>query len=1259
LKAGSKLNSGLGVITTLKRLEFTIFGAELMIQMTTTQQVRNILLKRIMILDGAMGTMIQRYKLDEEGYRGKRFADDPNDQKGNNDLLTLTQPQIIREIHQQYLEAGADILLTNTFNSNALSQADYNLTDLVYELNLEAAKLAKEVAIEFTSKTPEQPRFVAGSFGPTNRSASLSPDVNDPGKRLVSFDDLVSAYSEQARGLIDGGVDIFLVETVFDTLNCKAAIFAISEVSREKGVELPLMISGTITDNSGRTLSGQTTEAFYVSISHAPNLISVGLNCALGAEQMRPFIEALSRVAPIPVSAHPNAGLPNEFGNYDQSASEIAELMNDFAMSGFVNIVGGCCGTTPQHIKAIAEVAAKNRPRTVPEPTPYMQLSGLEPVTIRPESNFVNVGERTNVTGSRRFAKLIIDEDYETALSVARDQVEGGAQVLDINMDEGMLDSEKVMVRFLNLIAAEPDIAKLPIMVDSSKWSVVEAGLKCLQGKGIANSISLKEGEEDFIRKGRIIRQYGAAVVVMAFDENGQADTYEKRIAICERAYKILVNTVGFDPHDVILDPNILTVATGIEEHNTYAVDYIRATKWIKANLPHAKVSGGVSNISFSFRGNDPVREAMHSAFLYHAIKAGMDMGIVNPAALDVYEEIPKDLLEKVEDVLLNRNADATEALVRFAENFRSDGKVIKKENLEWRDSPVQERLRYALVKGIVDFIDADTEEARQQFERPIQVIEGPLMDGMNVVGDLFGSGKMFLPQVVKSARVMKKAVAYLIPYIEKEKERSGARGPAGRILMATVKGDVHDIGKNIVGVVLGCNNYEVIDLGVMVPAQKILDTAIEKEVDIIGLSGLITPSLDEMVYVAREMKRRGMKHPLLIGGATTSKIHTAVKVAPEYDGEVIHVLDASRSVPVVGRLLNPAERKIIAGEVANEYARMRTDHAQRQSEKEFVTLEIARENRLDIHYNGYVPPAPKIQGIVKYSGLDLESIRPYIDWTPFFATWEMKGKYPDILKSAKYGDEAKILFEDANQLLEKIISGKLLRANGVAGIWPANSVGDDIVVYRDESKKQIAATVHTLRQQGKKGETVNNLALADFIAPRDSGKSDFLGAFAVTAGIGLPELCAKYEADHDDYLSIMAKALADRLAEAFAEYLHERVRREIWGYASAEKFSTDDLIRENYQGIRPAPGYPACPDHTEKATLFALLNASENTGIILTESFAMLPAASVSGFYFSHPESRYFGLGKIGKDQVSDYAKRKGMGVDEVERWLGVHLNY
>lgn len=1227
--------------------------------MTSSEQIREILKKRILVLDGAMGTMIQEYKLDEAGYRGERFKDFHHDLKGNNDILTLTQPEIVKEIHRKYLDAGADVIFTNTFTSNYPSQADYDCQEFIYELNIEAAKLAKEVATEVTKENPDKPRFVAGSFGPTNRSASLSPDVNDPGKRLITFDELVDAYAEQARGLIDGGVDILLVETIFDTLNAKAAIYAIDEVSKDRGVELPLMISGTITDNSGRTLSGQTTEAFWISISHAPNLLSVGLNCALGAEQMRPFIQAMSRVASVPVSAHPNAGLPNEFGEYDQSAREIAELITDFADSGFVNIVGGCCGTTPTHIKAIADAVANLQPRNVPEPSPYMQLSGLEPVTVRPESNFVNVGERTNVTGSRKFAKLIINEDYETALSIANDQVEGGAQILDVNMDEGMLESEDVMVRFLNLIAAEPDIAKLPIMVDSSKWTVLEEGLKCLQGKGIVNSISLKEGEEDFIKKAELIKRYGAAVIVMAFDEKGQADSYERRIEICERAYRILVDKVKFNPHDIIFDPNILTVATGIEEHNSYAVDYIKATKWIKENLPHAKVSGGVSNISFSFRGNNPVREAMHSAFLYHAIDAGMDMGIVNPGQLEVYEEIPKELLEKVEDVLLNKSPDATDALVTFAESFKSNGKVVRKDNLEWREAPVEERLRHALVKGIVEYIEQDTEEARQKVDRPIQVIEGPLMDGMNVVGDLFGAGKMFLPQVVKSARVMKKAVAYLVPYIEKEKELSGAKGPAGKVLMATVKGDVHDIGKNIVGVVLGCNNYEVIDLGVMVSAQKILDTAIEENVDVIGLSGLITPSLDEMVFVAKEMKRRGMNLPLLIGGATTSKIHTAVKIAPEYEHEVIHVLDASRSVPVVGKLLNEDDRKVLASDVSNEYAEMRASHAAKHSEKEFITLDVARSNRFNGHNNGYLPPSPKKTGITVIDDVSLETLREYIDWTPFFSTWEMKGRYPNILSSEKYGVEATKLFDDANALLDKMIADDSLKARGVVGIWEANAVGDDIEVYSNSNRDEIVATFHTLRQQGKKGDGVNNLALSDFVAPKDSGKADYIGGFAVTAGIGVKELCAAYEADHDDYHSIMVKAIADRLAEAFAEYLHERVRKEIWGYASSEKLSNDELISESYQGIRPAPGYPACPDHTEKETLFRLLDATANAGVSLTESFAMMPAASVSGLYFSHPDSKYFGLGKIGKDQVEDYASRKGMGVDEVERWLGSSLNY
>ena len=1222
-------------------------------------QLKRILAKRILVMDGAMGTMIQEYQLEEKDFRGEQFRTHSLDLKGNNDLLSLTQPEIIKEIHWKYLAAGSDIIETNTFNANSLSQADYNTEAWVYELNLAAAKIAREAAAEFTAKNPGKPRFVAGALGPTNKTGSISPDVNDPGYRAVVFDELVEVYYEQTRGLVEGGVDILLIETVFDTLNCKAAIVAVDNYCTENELEIPVMISGTITDASGRTLSGQTTEAFYISVSHCKNLLSVGLNCALGAEQMRPFIQEMSRVAECFVSAYPNAGLPNEFGEYDETPEEISQYLKDFIDSGFVNIVGGCCGTTPPHIRAIAEVAAVSTPRVVTQREKWMRLSGLESLEIRPDSNFVNIGERTNVTGSRKFARLIRTEAYEEAISVALDQAEGGAQVLDVNMDEGMLDSEAVMERFLNLLAAEPDIARLPFMVDSSKWSVIEAGLKTMQGKGIVNSISLKEGEEIFINQAKKIRQYGAAVVVMAFDEQGQADNYDRRIEICERAYNILTKEVGFPPQDIIFDPNILTVATGIEEHNNYAVDFINATKWIKENLPYAKVSGGVSNISFSFRGNNTVREAMHSAFLYHAIRNGLDMGIVNAGQLEVYEEIPKDLLEKVEDVLLNRSVEATENLLSFAETVKSKGKVEKKEDAAWRMGSVQDRLKHALVKGIVEFIEEDTEEARLQYNRPIQVIEGPLMDGMNVVGDLFGEGKMFLPQVVKSARVMKKAVAHLIPYIEASKEEEGDVGPAGKVLMATVKGDVHDIGKNIVGVVLACNNYEVIDLGVMVSAEKILSEADKHQVDVIGLSGLITPSLDEMVHVAKEMERRNLKTPLLIGGATTSRIHTAVKIAPAYSGSTIHVLDASRSVPVVSNLISEETSETFRSKFRKEYEELKESHARRQTEKRLISYESAKENKLPVDWSSYECPAPSKTGVFVLDAVSLKVLREYIDWTPFFSTWELKGKFPDILNSPRYGSEAKKLMDDALQLLDQIIENGLLKASGVFGLFPCNADGDDLVVYSDETREEVKTVFHTLRQQGQKKSGLPNLSLADFIAPKESGKQDFIGGFAVTAGIGLDEIVKRYEAEHDDYHAIMAKALADRLAEAFAEYLHEQVRKEYWGYADEELFDNEALIKEKYRGIRPAPGYPACPDHTEKGTLFELLKVEESIGLKLTESYAMMPAAAVSGFYFAHPDARYFGLGKISKDQIADYAARKKLPVEEVEKWLAPNLNY
>ena len=1379
------------------------------------KKLKKLLSERILVIDGAMGTMIQRHKLTEKDFRGERFKNYPSDLKGNNDLLSITQPEIIKGIHREYFAAGADIVETNTFNSTVISQADYNMQSLVYELNFESAKIAKEVADEFNKKFPDKPRFVAGALGPTNKTLSLSPNVNDPGYRAVTFDEVADAYYEATCGLIDGGADIILIETIFDTLNAKAAIFGVEKLITERVLDIPVMLSGTIVDQSGRTLSGQTIEAFYTAVSHAKNLVSVGLNCALGAKQMRPFVEDLSNVSEKYLSVYPNAGLPNEMGGYDETPQTMASVLEDFLKSGFVNVVGGCCGTTPDHIKEIAEIVKKYKPRIPIKQEPYLRLSGLEPVVLRPESNFMNIGERTNVTGSKKFARLIKENNYDEALSVARDQVEGGAQVLDVNMDEGMLDSEAAMRKFINLLEAEPDIAKLPIMIDSSKWSVIEAGLKCLQGKGIVNSISLKEGEDVFREHARKVLSYGAAVIVMAFDEKGQADTFDRRIEICKRAYNILTKEIGFPPQDIIFDPNILAIATGIEEHNNYAVDYLEAARWIKQNLPLAKISGGVSNLSFSFRGNDTVREAMHSAFLFHAIKAGMDMGIVNAGQLEVYEEIPKNLLEKVEDVIFNRKSDATEKLIEFAETIKKKDKVEEKTE-DWRNTTVEERLKHALVKGIVDFIDVDIEEIRKKYDQPIEIIEGPLMAGMSVVGDLFGAGKMFLPQVVKSARVMKKAVNILEPYIIKKahppapslkegeqsqkfnwetadpalydllksyakklrdnptkaemviweflkskqlenfkfrrqhiigqyiadfvcldrmlvieidgkihqlpenKESDEVRtlwleskgfkvirfsnedvaiktenvlneileslkkqkshknldsqkdqkvlpleedlGGAGRILMATVKGDVHDIGKNIVGVVLGCNNYNVIDLGVMVHTEIILQTAIDENVDVIGLSGLITPSLDEMVHVAKEMERRGMNIPLLIGGATTSRIHTAVKISPNYSGAVIHVLDASRSVPVVSNLLNEnaVEREKYIQSFKDEYAQLRDDYSKRKSDKNYISLEKARQNKLNIDWQKSEIKKPNNLGLTVLSDFNLASLRDYIDWTPFFMTWELKGKYPTIFEDKNVGSEAKKLFNDANKLLDKIISEKLLTANGVVGLFPANSVGiDDIEIYTDESRTGVKRVLHTLRQQSQKSKSEPNIALADFIAPKESGVEDYIGMFAVTAGIGIEKIVQKFEEDHDDYNSIMVKAIADRLAEAFAEHLHQLVRKEYWGYAAKEKFSNQELIKENYVGIRPAPGYPAQPDHTEKPIIFSLLDAENNTGIKLTESMAMYPAASVSGLYFSNPESKYFSVGKITHDQVLDYHKRKGMSVEEIEKWLSPILNY
>ncbi|MGZ3883139.1 MAG: methionine synthase [Bacteroidia bacterium] len=1225
--------------------------------------MRKELEQRILIIDGAMGTMIQQYKLEEKDYRGKRFADWHKDLKGNNDLLSITQPQIIKAIHKEYLKAGADIIETNTFSATTVAMADYDMQSLAYELNYESAKIAKEAIAEFKKEFPGQadvPKFVAGAFGPTNRTLSLSPDVNDPGFRAITFDELVEAYAEQCRGLIEGGADILLVETIFDTLNAKAALFAIQQVCKEKNIKMPVMVSGTITDASGRTLSGQTTEAFLNSVSHV-DLLSVGLNCALGAKDMRPYLEELSSKAPFYVSAYPNAGLPNQFGEYDQDAHEMGHQIEDFLKAGFLNIVGGCCGTTPSHIQRIAELAKSVKPRKKPQPDVLMHLSGLEPVTLRPESNFMNVGERTNVTGSKKFLRLIKEDNYDEALSIARDQVEGGAQVIDVNMDEGMLDSEAAMTRFLNLVASEPDIARVPVMIDSSKWTVIEAGLKCVQGKAIVNSISLKEGEEKFIEQANKIKQYGAAVIVMAFDEAGQADTLQRRIDICKRAYDVLVNKVRFPPQDIIFDPNIFPVATGMEEHRLNALDFFNATKWIKDNLPHAKVSGGVSNVSFSFRGNDHVREAIHSAFLFHAVKNGMDMGIVNPAQLVVYDDIEKELLELVEDVLLNRRDDATERLITHAEKLKGISVEKTEKDEAWRKEEVEKRLSHALVKGIVDYIDADVEECRQKYPRTLDVIEGPLMDGMNVVGDLFGAGKMFLPQVVKSARVMKKAVAYLLPYMEEEKKKNGSvQKNAGKILMATVKGDVHDIGKNIVGVVLACNNYEIIDLGVMVSCDKILEEAKKHQVDIIGLSGLITPSLDEMVHVAKEMERLKFETPLLIGGATTSKVHTAVKIAQNYSGPVVHVNDASKSVPVASSLISKELRAAFMADVNKDYDRVREQNKNAQGQNKFIPLSEARANKYKVDWSKVEIMKPKLLGNKTFNNYNLAEIAEYIDWTPFFHSWEMKGAYPKILKDPERGAEATKLFNDAQTMLKKIISEKWLQANAVIGIYPAHTVSDDDVEVLSEDGKTVKATFHTIRQQTKKPAGQYNIALSDFVKPKNgTAHGDYIGGFALTTGIGIDAHVKRFEADHDDYSAIMLKALADRLAEAFAELMHKKVRTEIWGYAAEETFTNDELIREAYAGIRPAPGYPAQPDHTEKLTIWKLLDVEKNTGITLTESLAMVPTAAVSGLYFANKESQYFGVGKISKDQVEDYAKRKGMNVEEAERWLGPALGY
>lgn len=1211
-----------------------------------------------MLLDGAMGTMIQRHKLTEEDYRGERFKNHLVNLKGNNDLLSLTQPEIILDIHREYLKAGADIIETNTFNGTSISQADYEMEEFVYEINYESAKLAKKAVDEFNIINPEKPRYVAGSMGPTNKTLSMSPDVNDPGFRAVTFDQVKLSFKEQAKGLIDGGSDILLIETVFDTLVAKAALVGVEELFEEMNLTLPIMISGTIVDQSGRTLSGQTTEAFYITIANTKNLLSIGLNCSLGPQQMRPHIEELSRISDCYISLYPNAGLPNEFGAYDETPEVMRYVLNDYAQHGFFNIVGGCCGTTPDHIRAFAEMIENVTPRKPKTVEKYLRLSGMEPLIINDDSIFANVGERTNVAGSRMFARLIREEKYEDALVVARDQVEGGAQIIDVNMDDAMLNSEVSMTKFLNMISSEPDIAKLPIMIDSSKWSVLEAGLKCLQGKGIVNSISLKEGEKEFKHHAKKVMQYGAAVIVMAFDEKGQADTYERKIEICERAYKILVDEIGFPAEDIIFDPNIFAIATGMEEHNAYALNYINAAKWIKKNLPFAKISGGVSNLSFSFRGNDRIREAMHSAFLFHAIKAGMDMGIVNASQLEVYEEIPKDLLERVEDVILNRRTDATERLIEIAETVKGE---IKDETkiLEWRKHSIEERLKHSLIKGMTEFIEADVEEARLKYKSPIKVIEDPLMAGMNVVGDLFGDGKMFLPQVVKSARVMKKAVAYLLPYIEADKLISGNTDKAGKILLATVKGDVHDIGKNIVGVILSCNNYDIIDLGVMVPTEKIIQAAIDNDVDIIGLSGLITPSLEEMVYVAAEMERMNIKLPLLIGGATTSKAHTVLKIAPQYSGTTVYVVDASRSVQITRNLLNKLTNVSYGKKIADEYAQFREDYAKRTEKKEYISLSDARKNSLKIDWDKQNIQIPQKLGVTTLQNYPLDELAKYIDWTPFFRTWEMKGKYPEIFTDEIYGSEAKKLFNDAKVLLKKIIDNKLLTANGVVGLFPANSVGDDIEIYKDNLSKELKTKLYTLRQQSKKSVNANNVALSDYVAPKQSGQNDFIGMFAVTAGIGIEQMIEKYQADHDEYNVIMVKALADRLAEAFAELMHKKVRTEFWGYAKDENISTEELIKEKYIGIRPAPGYPAQPDHTEKLTIFEILDVEKNTGITLTENLSMYPASSVSGLYFGNPEAKYFSIGKISKDQVEDYSARKELSVKEVEKWLNSNLNY
>ena len=1221
--------------------------------MTTKNDIRKELESRVLVLDGAMGTMIQKHRLTEDDFRGSIFTDFQYDLKGNNDLLSITKPEIIRAIHAEFLEAGADIIETNTFNSTSISQADYHIEEWIYQLNLQSAQIAVEVAAEFTAKNPEKPRYVAGAIGPMNKTLSLSPDVNDPGFRAVSFDEVKASYREQLKGLLDGGVDLLLVETIFDTLNAKAALFAIEDELEERGMRLPVMVSGTITDASGRTLSGQTVEAFLTSVSHI-DLLSIGLNCSLGAKELRPYLEELSKKAPFYISAYPNAGLPNQFGEYDETPVEMAHQVGDFLDNKFVNIIGGCCGTTPEHIHELAIIAAKSKPHLRRKREKSTKLSGLEPVTISPETNFVNIGERCNVAGSRKFARLIREEKYEKALAIARNQVDDGAQVIDVNMDDAMLDAKKEMVTFLHLLMAEPDIARLPVMIDSSKWEVIEEGLKCLQGKAIVNSISMKEGEEVFRKQAKRLKRYGAAVVVMAFDEKGQADSFERRIEICQRAYNILVNEINFPPQDIIFDSNVLTIGTGIEEHNNYAVDFIKSVRWIKENLKYAKTSGGISNVSFAFRGNDQVREAIHSVFLFHAIRAGLDMGIVNPGMLQIYDEIPKDFLEKVENLVLNKKPEATEELLEFALTLKEQD--AKEERIdEWRNLPVEKRLEHALIKGLPDFIEIDLAEALPHYQPVLNIIEGPLMDGMNVVGDLFGAGKMFLPQVIKSARVMKKAVAYLLPYIEADKDQFDTTDNRKVVLMATVKGDVHDIGKNIVGVVLGCNNYRVIDLGVMVPTDKILETAIRENVDIIGLSGLITPSLEIMAEVATEMERRNLHFPLLIGGATTSKIHTAVKIAPQYKNAVIHVKDASRAVSVVSNLISGNEQFLV--DLREEYQNIRTFHSQKKAKK-YLPIAEARANKLKLDWDNTPIYKPNFIGVKQLFDYPIQELRKYIDWTFFFFVWELKGKFPDILNDELQGEEARKLYADANRMLDQMTEKKMVQVNGVFSIWPSNADGDDIVVYEDEKRQKEIGRFYHLRQQEVKKAGSPNYCLSDFVAPLESGKTDYFGAFAVTAGVGIEKWMKHFHDDHDDYNAIMLEALADRLAEAFAEVLHEKVRKEYWGYVPDENLTLEQMFHVDYQGIRPALGYPACPEHHEKGNLFNMLKAEE-LGMTLTEHFAMYPTASVSGEFFVHPESKYFSLEKVGKDQIEDYARRKGVTVEAIEQFMPSNLNY